>query len=147
MTHAIFNKATIARYLKVNRKEIEIINHTDSLATILINNTECCVTKNQLKQTIINDRKAKINQVEIHSFGNDEYIAHNKENINSYIVLPHDDYVECECHDYQNLKAGFGSVKVACKHIYKYLNILGVSNLIDYSKLYDRSVANIQNAS
>jgi hypothetical protein len=146
MSQVVFNKKNVAQYLGISESEIKRIAYdvSDLGIVILKNGDVSLITKKQMRATIIQNRKARINQVEIHCFGNNEYIAHNKENVNSYVLAPMQDHIECECNDYLFLEIAYKTNKVACKHIYKYLNILGVNNLIEYAQLYDHQVENIE---
>lgn len=145
MSQVVFNKKNVAQYLGIKESEIKKIAYdaSDLGIVILQNGDISLITKKQMRRIIIQNRKARIDQVEIHCFGNNEYIAHNKENVNSYILTPMQDHIECECTDYLFLGIAYKTNKVACKHVYKYLNILGVNDLIEYSQLYDHQVENI----
>jgi hypothetical protein len=144
MAKIVFNKTNVAKYLGIKSNEIIGIIDDSEIATVILKDSFYKVTKQQLKGIIINDRKTRIDQVEIHSFGNEEYIAHNKEKTNSYIIRPKKDYIRCECEDYNQLTIAYDTDKMACKHIYKYLNLLGVNNLLEYSQLFDQQVENLQ---
>jgi hypothetical protein len=147
MSRIVFNKRNVAQYLGIKESEIKriVYDASDVGIVILKNDAISLITKKQMKNIIIKNRKARINEVEIHCFGHNEYIAHNTENINSYILTPRQDHIECECTDYLFLEIAYKTNKVACKHIYKYLNILGVNDLIEYSQLYDHQVENVEN--
>jgi hypothetical protein len=146
MSQIVFNKKNVSQYLEIKESEIRKIAYdaSDVGIVILKNDEISLVTKKQIKKVIIKNRKARVNEVEIHCFGNNEYIAHNKENVNSYILVPMQNHIECECNDYLFLEIAYKTNKVACKHVYKYLNILGVNNLIEYAQLYDHQVENIE---
>jgi hypothetical protein len=145
MAKIVFNKVNVAKYLGIKTGEIvTIVPDNSEIATVVLKDCFYKVTKQELKGLMINDRKQRIDQVEIHSFGKGEYIAHNKDKENSYIIRPKKDYVRCECEDYHWLSVAFDTDKMACKHIYKYLNLLGVNNLLEYSQLFDQQVENLE---
>jgi hypothetical protein len=145
MSRVVFNKENVARYLGIDKKEIEkIIYDSSDVGTVILRNEIFKITKQQLKATIANDRRKRIEQVEIHCFGKQEYIAHNIGNINSYIIKPRQEHLECDCMDYEQLSLAYKTNQVACKHIYKYLSLLGINNLYDYIQLYDQQVENLE---
>lgn len=58
----------------------------------------------------------------------------NETNNNRYHVTLTEEFVYCECPDWQHQHEAFGHEKVCCKHGYAVLAQLGFNSLIDYLK-------------
>jgi hypothetical protein len=133
----IYSESRAARILNIKKSEIEFV--------VAINEIECLVglfnksvrlSKSQFIGIMVSDRKARSNYLDVTKQVNkvDMFTVRNESSESVYQVKTGVDHLECECKDYQYLSDDFGTLKVACKHIFAVLGHLNFDSLKDYIK-------------
>jgi hypothetical protein len=131
---SLYTEGRVKRILKVKSSEIEFIYPCEGGCLVgLFNNAEF-IEKEKFLGLLVGDRKIRSKSLAVtqDAFKSDFFRVRNDNSNSLYLVSLEDNYIKCECKDWDNQSHDFNTRRVACKHVYAVLQHLGYGSLRDY---------------
>lgn len=133
----VYSVARAARILGLKETDIEFVYVTpDNRVLVGLFNDHIYLTKREFIVAYGAERKARSNGFKVTKRLDDEhsYTVRNESKKSTYKVSCYADSIICDCPDHEISRQIFKTDKVACKHVYSVLGLLGYTSLGEYLK-------------
>lgn len=140
----VYSMSRAAKILGIKENEVEFV-YVVGNGQVLVGlfNNSVYLTEREFKVIYGEERKARAVGFKVTKRLDDKhsYSVRNEAKKSVYKVSCYTDHIMCDCPDHEISRQIFNSNKVACKHIYSVLGLLGFNSLNDYVKGKQTNVA------